>query len=213
MTCYIQRRPAIFRDGKSAIPNCGVVFSWAWYLNSNRRAQLSPSHSVCFSIFKVYMQLAWGNNGQRGYPIMHSSSFHCVFYYLTKERDGSSFSLSFYLASIVDRRTPRSRLFKEKGICCQRWLNYKLRWSQSENNKAKFFSEQTRELIGCVYMVHQNVHPTRSVSVPFFSFFPNRPNGSFYLSPPTLPHPSGKWTKVNNVWPPYTFLPLFCSTV
>ena len=35
MTCYIQRRPAILRDGKSAIPNCGVVFSWAWYLNSN----------------------------------------------------------------------------------------------------------------------------------------------------------------------------------
>ena len=27
MTCYIQRRPAIFRDGKLAIPNCGVVFS------------------------------------------------------------------------------------------------------------------------------------------------------------------------------------------
>ena len=27
MTCYIQRCPAIFRDGKSAIPNCGVVIS------------------------------------------------------------------------------------------------------------------------------------------------------------------------------------------
>ena len=35
VTCYIQRRPAIFRDGKSAIPNCGVVFGWAWHLNSN----------------------------------------------------------------------------------------------------------------------------------------------------------------------------------
>ena len=35
MTCYIQRSPAIFRDKKSAIPNCRVVFNWAWHLNSN----------------------------------------------------------------------------------------------------------------------------------------------------------------------------------
>ncbi|MCJ1344508.1 hypothetical protein MMC31_002711, partial [Peltigera leucophlebia] len=27
MACYIQRSPTIFRDGKSAIPNCGVVSS------------------------------------------------------------------------------------------------------------------------------------------------------------------------------------------
>lgn len=35
MTCYIERCPAIFRDGKSAITNCEVASSWAWYLNSN----------------------------------------------------------------------------------------------------------------------------------------------------------------------------------
>ena len=35
MACYIQRRLALFRDWKSAIPNCGVVSSWAWHLNSN----------------------------------------------------------------------------------------------------------------------------------------------------------------------------------
>lgn len=40
MICYIQRCLTIFRDGISAIPNCGVAFSWAWHLNSNIRLDL-----------------------------------------------------------------------------------------------------------------------------------------------------------------------------
>ena len=55
MTCYIQRRPAIFRDGKSAIPNCGVVFSWAWYLKSN--THVTPDLFVHLDCYHVSIEV------------------------------------------------------------------------------------------------------------------------------------------------------------
>lgn len=53
ITRHIQRRPAISREGKSAIPKRGVVSSWVWHLNFN--LNLSTPTLSLFSTWRMLL--------------------------------------------------------------------------------------------------------------------------------------------------------------
>ena len=84
MTYYIQRRSAIFRDEISAVPNCGVAFSWAWHLNSNR-ADAETSESSHQVLEPIRRPLVVGHLVDRLQAIESSSrcenlcSYRCTF--------------------------------------------------------------------------------------------------------------------------------------